>query len=57
MVLRVHDRSPGSARTHLLLERTVPMVDRLVRLSGLLVIHSLSREVADLVRPLQARDR
>jgi AcrR family transcriptional regulator len=45
----VHDSSAGTARTRLLIEHTVPMVARLVRLSRLPVIRPLSRQTADLV--------
>ncbi len=50
----VHDSSPGTARTHLLVDRTVPMVARLVRLSRLPVLRPLGRQAADLVRLLRA---
>jgi AcrR family transcriptional regulator len=49
----VHDRSPDCARTHLLVERTVPMVDRLVRLSRLPVLRPLARQAVDLVSLLR----
>ncbi|HEX4253413.1 MAG TPA: TetR family transcriptional regulator [Pseudonocardia sp.] len=45
----VHDSSEGTARTRLLIEHTVPMVSRLVRLSRLPVIRPLSRQTAELV--------
>jgi AcrR family transcriptional regulator len=50
----VHDRTPGAARTHLLVERTVPIVARLVRLSRLPVLRPVGRQVVDLVRVLRA---
>jgi AcrR family transcriptional regulator len=50
----VHDGSPGTARTHLLVDRTAPMVARLVRLSRLPVLRPLGRQAADLVRLLRA---
>jgi AcrR family transcriptional regulator len=53
----VHDRSPGSARTRLLVDRTAPMVERLVRLSRLPVLRPLSRQVVELVVLLRAPDR
>jgi AcrR family transcriptional regulator len=53
----VHDRSPGCARTHLLVDRTTPMVDRLVRLSRLPVLRPLSRQVVDLVGLLRTPNR
>jgi len=49
----VHDRSPGAARTLLLVDRTVPIVARLVRLSRLPVLRPLGRQVVDLVRLLR----
>jgi AcrR family transcriptional regulator len=49
----VHDSSPGTARTHLLVDRTVPMVARLVRLSRLPVLRPMGRQAADLVRLLR----
>jgi AcrR family transcriptional regulator len=48
----VHDSSPGTARTHLLVDRTAPMVARLVRLSRLPVLRPLGRQAGDLVRLL-----
>jgi AcrR family transcriptional regulator len=45
----VHDSSAGTARTRLLIEHSVPMVSRLVRLSRLPVIRPLSRQTAELV--------
>ena len=50
----VHDRSPGSARTHLVVDRTVPMVDRLVRLSRLPVLRPFARQAVDLLGVLRA---
>jgi AcrR family transcriptional regulator len=45
----VHDTSPGNTRTRLLIEHTVPMISRLVRLSSLPVFRTLSRQTAELV--------
>jgi AcrR family transcriptional regulator len=50
----VHDRSAGNARTHLLVERTAPMVARLVRLSRLPVLRPLGRQVVDLAHLLRS---
>lgn len=51
----VHDRSPGCARTRLLVERTVPLIDRVIALSRLRVfrpvIRDIQRLVGDLLRP------
>ncbi len=49
----VHDRSDGAARTRMLVDRTVPIVARLVRLSRLPVLRPLGRQVVDLVRVLR----
>ena len=49
----VHDRSDAAARTHFLVERTVPMVDRLVRISRLPVLRPLARQAVDLVGVLR----
>jgi AcrR family transcriptional regulator len=57
MVLHwVHDRSSGQRRTVLLVRRTVPLVDRLVRLSRLRPLRSVAHEVLDLARDLRADD-
>lgn len=45
----VHDTSPGTARTRLLVEHTVPMIERLVRLSRLPVIRPLAKQTVELV--------
>jgi AcrR family transcriptional regulator len=50
----VHDRSPGQARTRLLIDRAVPLVDRLVGLSRLRVLRPLTREVIALYRALRS---
>ena len=57
MVLHwVHDRSTGQRRTLLLVRRTVPLVDRLVRLSRLRPLRSVAHEVLDLAGDLRAAD-
>lgn len=48
-----HDRSPGLRRTALLVDRTVPMVARLIRLSRLRVFRPVSTQAADLMRLLR----
>jgi AcrR family transcriptional regulator len=50
----VHDRSPDAARTRLLVDRTVQMVARLIRLSRLPVLRPMGRQVVDLVRLLRS---
>ncbi|WP_318271846.1 TetR family transcriptional regulator [Microbispora triticiradicis] len=50
----VHDASPGCARTHRLIDRVVPLVDRLVALSHLPGIKGVAREVIEVVHELRA---
>jgi AcrR family transcriptional regulator len=49
----VHDRSPGQAKTRLLIDRAVPLVDRLVGLSRMPVLRSVTREGLALYRLLR----
>jgi AcrR family transcriptional regulator len=49
----VHDRSPGQARTRALIDGAVPLVDRLVGLSRLPGLRSVTRDVLALVRSLR----
>jgi AcrR family transcriptional regulator len=48
----VHDRSADCRRTRMLVERTVPLVDRVVGLSRLRVLRPVTREILDLIRDL-----
>jgi AcrR family transcriptional regulator len=50
----VHDTSPGCARTYRLIDRTVPLVDRLVGLSHLPGLRGVARDFIDVVRELRA---
>jgi len=50
----VHDRSPGQARTRMLVDRAVPLLDRLVGLSRLRVLRPVTREVIALYRALRS---
>lgn len=50
----VHDRSPGAVRTYALVDRTVPMVVRLVGLARYRRPRSLVLDLLDLVRDLRA---
>ena len=52
----VHDRSPGCRRTRMLVERTVPLIDRVVGLSRLRVLRPVTREIVDLIKDLMAPD-
>jgi hypothetical protein len=49
----VHDTSPGCARTYYLIDRTVPVVDRLIRMSRLPVLRSTLTDVLALVDDLR----
>jgi AcrR family transcriptional regulator len=52
----VHDRSRGQKRSRMLVERTVPLIARLVGLSRLRVLRPVSREIVTLIRDLSKRD-
>jgi AcrR family transcriptional regulator len=55
MVLRwVHDRSEGQAATRTLVRRSVPLVDRLCRLSRLRPLRPVVHEVLDLASDLRS---
>jgi AcrR family transcriptional regulator len=49
----VHDTSPGCARTYYLIDRTVPLVDRVIRLSRLPILRSTLDDVLSLVTDLR----
>ena len=48
----VHDKSPRASRTRLLVERTVPLIDRLLTLSRLRVFRPLTRDIVRLIKDL-----
>ena len=50
----VYDRSPGRSRTKLLVDRAVPLIDRMVGLSRLRVLRPAVREALSLYRALAA---
>jgi AcrR family transcriptional regulator len=52
----VHDRSAGRRRARMLVERTVPLIARLVVLSRLKVLRPVSREITTLIKDLAKRD-
>jgi AcrR family transcriptional regulator len=52
----VHDRSPGCRRTRMLVERTVPLLDRVVGLSRLRVLRPVTGEIVALIRDLLRPD-
>jgi AcrR family transcriptional regulator len=49
----VHDDSPRTERTYLLIDRTVPLVDRLVSLTRLPVLRPIARQLVDTLRELR----
>ena len=49
----VHDDSPGSARTYALVDRTVPLVVRLIGLARYRLLRGLVTDLLDLVRDLR----
>jgi hypothetical protein len=48
----VHDSSPGAARTYELVDRTVPLVVRLIGLARVPVLRSVVDDVVGLVKSL-----
>ncbi len=50
----IHDVSPGSARTYALVERTVPLVVRLVHLSRYRLLRGVVTDLLDLLRELSS---
>lgn len=48
----VHDKSPGCARSRRLVERTVPLLDRLASLSRLRILRPVTRDIVRLVKDL-----
>ncbi len=49
----VHDRSPRQRKTHLLIDRAVPLADRLIGLSRLRVLRPVTQDVVSLIRSLR----
>lgn len=52
----VHDKSPGCVRTRLLVDRTVPLVDRLASLSRLRILRPVTRDIVRVVKDLLRPD-
>lgn len=50
----VHDDSPGCRKTYLLVERTVPLVDKMVSMSRLPGFRSVARELVNVIRDVRA---
>jgi AcrR family transcriptional regulator len=49
----VHDTSPGCAKTYDLIDRTVPLADRLVSMSRLPVLHATLADVISIIEDLR----
>jgi hypothetical protein len=49
----VHDTSPGCERSYYLIDRTVPLADRLIRMSRLPVLRSTLADILSLVADLR----
>jgi hypothetical protein len=52
----VHDRSPGCRRTRLLVDRTVPLINKVIGLSRLRLLRPVTREIVQLVGDLSRPD-
>ncbi|MFC4854731.1 TetR/AcrR family transcriptional regulator [Actinophytocola glycyrrhizae] len=52
----VHDRSPHRRRTQMLVERTVPLLDRVIGLSRLRLLRPVTREIVQLIGDLTRQD-
>ncbi|REE97145.1 TetR family transcriptional regulator [Thermomonospora umbrina] len=50
----VHDSSPGCRKTYLLIERTVPLVNKMVTMSRLPGFKSVTRELVNVIRDVRA---
>lgn len=56
VVFWVHDRSPGCRRTRMLVDRTVPLLDRVIGLSRLRLLRPVTREIVQLIGDLTRPD-
>ena len=52
----VHDRSPECRRTRMLVDRTVPLLDRVIGLSRLRLLRPVTREIVQLIGDLTRAD-
>jgi len=50
----VHDTSPGCAKTYQLIDRTVPLADRLVALSRMRIMRSTIRDIVSIIADMRA---
>jgi hypothetical protein len=49
----VHDRSPGQRRTRALVDRSVPIVDKLARMTRLPVVRGVVNDLTGLLQSLR----
>jgi AcrR family transcriptional regulator len=49
----VHDTSPGCAKTYQLIDRTVPLADRLIALSRMRILRSTIREIISIIADMR----
>ena len=56
VVFWVHDRSAGCRRTRMLVDRTVPLLDRVIGLSRLRLLRPVTREIVQLIGDLTRPD-
>jgi hypothetical protein len=50
----VHDSSPGAIKTYRLIDSTVPLAERLIRLSRLRTLNSVTRQIAGIIDDLRS---
>jgi hypothetical protein len=50
----VHDASPGCAKTYQLIDRTVPLADRLIALSRVHLLRGTIREIISIVADMRS---
>jgi AcrR family transcriptional regulator len=50
----VHDTSPGCAKTYRLIDRTVPLADRLVALSRVRIMRSTIRDIVSIIADMRS---
>ncbi len=50
----VHDSSPGCAKTYRLIDSTVPLAERLIRLSRLRALNSVTRQLTTIIDDLRS---
>ena len=50
----VHDTTPGCAKTYRLVDATVPLADRLIRLSRLRTLQSVTRQIVSIIDEMRS---